>query len=297
MPTSIAFIGLGAMGAPMAENLVKRQFRVTGFDMRASAREALVAAGGHAAESAAAAAAGAEAMVLMVVNAAQARAVLFEAGGLAALAPGAVVILMATCPPGEVEAIAAEVVKSGRRFVDAPVSGGVVGARAATLSIMVGAPDETMALARPMLEALGDKVFHVGQKPGQGATVKTVNQLLCGVHIAVAAEALSLAEKAGIDGRLLFEIMGGSAASSWMLRDRGPRMHEAEPAVTSAVDIFVKDLSIVLDAGRAARTALPLAAAAHQMFLATSGLGHGGRDDSQVVRAYRALNAKPANDA
>ena len=297
MPTSIAFIGLGAMGAPMAENLVKRQFRVTGFDMRASAREALVAAGGHAAESAAAAATGAEAMVLMVVNAAQARAVLFEAGGLAALAPGAVVILMATCPPGEVEAIAAEVVKSGRRFVDAPVSGGVVGARAATLSIMVGAPDETMALARPMLEALGDKVFHVGQKPGQGATVKTVNQLLCGVHIAVAAEALSLAEKAGIDGRLLFEIMGGSAASSWMLRDRGPRMHEAEPAVTSAVDIFVKDLSIVLDAGRAARTALPLAAAAHQMFLATSGLGHGGRDDSQVVRAYRALNAKPANDA
>ncbi|WP_291826702.1 NAD(P)-dependent oxidoreductase [Bosea sp. (in: a-proteobacteria)] len=297
MPTSIAFIGLGAMGAPMAENLVKRQFRVTGFDMRASAREALVAAGGHAAESAAAAAADAEVMVLMVVNAAQARAVLFEAGGLAALAPGAVVILMATCPPGEVEAIAAEVVKSGRRFVDAPVSGGVVGARAATLSIMVGAPDETMALARPMLEALGDKVFHVGQKPGQGATVKTVNQLLCGVHIAVAAEALSLAEKAGIDGRLLFEIMGGSAASSWMLRDRGPRMHEAEPAVTSAVDIFVKDLSIVLDAGRAARTALPLAAAAHQMFLATSGLGHGGRDDSQVVRAYRALNAKPANDA
>ncbi|WP_324132195.1 NAD(P)-dependent oxidoreductase [Bosea sp. (in: a-proteobacteria)] len=297
MPTFIAFIGLGAMGAPMAENLVKRQFRVTGFDMRASAREALVAAGGHAAESAAAAAAGAEAMVLMVVNAAQARAVLFEAGALAALAPGAVVILMATCPPGEVEAIAAEVVKSGRRFVDAPVSGGVVGARAATLSIMVGAPDETMALARPMLEALGDKVFHVGQKPGQGATVKTVNQLLCGVHIAVAAEALSLAEKAGIDGRLLFEIMGGSAASSWMLRDRGPRMHEAEPAVTSAVDIFVKDLSIVLDAGRAARTALPLAAAAHQMFLATSGLGHGGRDDSQVVRAYRALNAKPANDA
>lgn len=297
MPTSIAFIGLGAMGAPMAENLVKRQFRVTGFDMRESAREALVAAGGHAAESAAAAAAGAEAMVLMVVNAAQARAVLFEAGGLAALAPGAVVILMATCPPGEVEAIAAQVTASGRRFVDAPVSGGVVGARAATLSIMVGAPDGTMALARPILDAMGDKVFHVGQAPGQGATVKTVNQLLCGVHIAVAAEALSLAEKAGIDGRVLFEIMGGSAASSWMLKDRGPRMHESEPAVTSAVDIFVKDLSIVLDAGRAARTALPLAAAAHQMFLAASGLGHGGRDDSQVVRAYRALNAKPANDA
>jgi 3-hydroxyisobutyrate dehydrogenase len=296
-PKSIAFVGLGAMGAPMAENLVKRQFRVTGFDMRESARDALVAAGGYGAGSAAEAAAGAEALVLMVVNAAQARSVLFEAGALAALAPGAVVMLMATCPPGEVEAIAAEVVKSGRHFVDSPVSGGVVGARAATLTIMVGAPDDAFALAKPVLEAMGDKVFHVGDKAGQGAVVKTVNQLLCGVHIAAAAEALSLAEKAGVDGRVLFEIMGGSAASSWMLKDRGPRMHEPDPAVTSAVDIFVKDLGIVLDAGRAAKTALPLAAAAHQMFLATSGLGHGARDDSQVVRAYRTLNAKPANDA
>lgn len=295
-PISIAFVGLGAMGAPMAENLVRRQFRVTGFDMRAAARDALVAVGGHAAESAKAAAEGAEVLVLMVVNAAQARAVLFETGALQALAPGALVILMATCPPGEVEAIAAEVAKTGRHLVDAPVSGGVSGARGATLTIMVGAPQASFDTVRPMLEAMGDKVFHVGQKAGQGAVVKTVNQLLCGVHIAAAAEALSLAEKAGVDGKLLFEIMGGSAASSWMLKDRGPRMHEPEPVVASAVDIFVKDLGIVLDAGRAARTALPLAAAAHQMFLAASGLGHGARDDSQVVRAYRALNAKPAND-
>ncbi|WP_332688730.1 NAD(P)-dependent oxidoreductase, partial [Bosea sp. (in: a-proteobacteria)] len=207
--SSIAFIGLGAMGAPMAENLVKRQFHVTGFDMRQEARAALAAAGGHAADSARAAANGAEALLLMVVNAAQARAVLFEADALSALAPGASVILMATCPPGEVEAIAAEVEKSGRRFVDAPVSGGVNGARGGTLTIMAGASQENFAAAKPMLDAMGDKVFHVGLKPGQGATVKTVNQLLCGVHIAVAAEALSLAQKAGIDGKLLFEIMGG----------------------------------------------------------------------------------------
>lgn len=295
--SSIAFVGLGAMGAPMAENLVKRQFRVTGFDMRQEARAALVAAGGHAADSARAAAEGAQVLILMVVNAAQARAVLFEAGALAALAPAATIILMATCPPGEVEAIAAEVEKSGRRFVDAPVSGGVNGARNGTLTIMAGASQESFDAGKPMLDAMGDKVFHVGLKPGQGATVKTVNQLLCGVHIAVAAEALSLAQKAGIDGRLLFEIMGGSAASSWMLRDRGPRMLDDEPPVASAVDIFVKDLGIVLDAGRAAKAALPLAATAHQMFLAASGLGHGGRDDSQVVRAYRALNPKAANDA
>lgn len=295
--TSIAFIGLGAMGAPMAENLVKRQFRVTGFDMRDSARAALAAAGGHAADSARAAAAGADALVLMVVNAAQARSVLFEAGALTALAPDATVILMATCPPGEVAAIAAEVTATGRHFVDAPVSGGVAGAKGGTLTIMVGAPAGSFARARPVLDALGDKVFHVGEKPGQGATVKTVNQLLCGVHIAVAAEALSLAEKAGIDGRLLFEILAGSAASSWMLRDRGPRMLAEEPPVASAVDIFVKDLGIVLDAGRASKAALPLAAAAHQMFLAASGLGHGGRDDSHVVQAYRALNRKSAGGA
>ncbi|MCU4178372.1 NAD(P)-dependent oxidoreductase [Bosea sp. BH3] len=295
--STVAFVGLGAMGAPMAENLVRKQFRVTGFDMRSAAREALVAAGGHEAASAQEAAKGADALVLMVVNAAQARAVLFEAGALDALAPAATVILMATCPPGEAEAIAAQVTKTGRHFIDAPVSGGVAGARNASLTIMVGAPSESLARVKPVLDALGDKVFHVGEKAGQGATVKTVNQLLCGVHIAVAAEALSLAEKAGIDGALLFEIMGGSAASSWMLKDRGPRMQEADPHVSSAVDIFVKDLGIVLDAGRAAKAALPLAAAAHQMFLAASGLGHGGRDDSQVVRAYRALNAKPANDA
>lgn len=285
------------MGAPMAENLLKRQFRVTGFDMRQEARAALAAAGGHAADSAREAAQGAEALVLMVVNAAQARAVLFEGDALSALAAGAVVVLMATCSPGEVEAIAAEVEKSGRRFVDAPVSGGVNGARGGTLTIMAGAAPESFAAAKPLLDAMGDKVFHVGGRPGQGATVKTVNQLLCGVHIAVAAEALSLAQKAGIDGKLLFEIMGGSAASSWMLKDRGPRMLDDEPPVASAVDIFVKDLGIVLDAGRAARAALPLAAAAHQLFLAASGLGHGGRDDSQVVRAYRALNPRAANDA
>lgn len=295
--TSIAFVGLGAMGAPMAENLVKRQFPVIGFDMRESARAALVAAGGHAADSAAASAQGAEVLVLMVVNAAQARSVLFDAGALAALAPAATVILMATCPPGEVEAIAEAVTQTGRHFVDAPVSGGVKGAQGGTLTIMVGASAESFAKAKPLLDAMGDKVFHVGEKPGQGATVKTVNQLLCGVHIAVAAEALSLAQKAGIDGKVLFEIMGGSAASSWMLRDRGPRMLDDEPPVASAVDIFVKDLGIVLDAGRAAKAALPLAAAAHQMFLAASGLGHGGRDDSHVVRAYQALNRKPDGDA
>ncbi len=288
--TTIAFIGLGAMGRPMARRLVEAQHRVTGFDLNPEALAYLESKGGHAARSAAEAARGADMAVLMVVNAEQAEAALFEGGALAALKPDASVILMATCPPARVAAIARRVEAAGRRFVDAPVSGGVVGAEAGSLTIMAAAPRALFEAVQPVLAAMGSRLFHVGEEAGQGATVKTVNQLLCGVHIAVAAEAFALAEKAGVDTALMLDILTQSAAGSWMLSNRGPRMLEAEPEVTSAVDIFVKDLSIVMDAGRAAHTALPLAAAAHQMFLAASGSGHGKADDSQVIRAYRALN-------
>lgn len=288
--TTVAFIGLGSMGMPMAKNLVARGFTVRGFDVRPAAAEALAAAGGTRAASVAEALAGADVAVLMVVNAAQAEAVLFADGGLAALPENGIVVLMATCSPCSVEAIAARVLEAGRRFVDAPVSGGVVGAVGATLTIMAAAPQETFDAAKAVLAALGDKIFHVGHRPGQGAMVKTVNQLLCGVHIAVAAEAFSLAAKVGVDLELMLKILSGSSASSWMLKDRGPRMLQPEPAVTSAVDIFVKDLGLVLEAGRDSRAALPLAALAHQMFLSVSGRGDGRCDDSQVIRAYRALN-------
>ncbi|MGY0780296.1 NAD(P)-dependent oxidoreductase [Azospirillum argentinense] len=288
--TTVGFIGLGSMGMPMACNLLARGFALRGFDVRRESVAALEARGGRGVDSAAAAADGADALVLMVVNAAQAESVLFAQGALDKLPEGATVILMATCPPDAVAALAARVEAAGRRFVDAPVSGGTVGAVAGTLSIMAAAPAAVVERVRPVLAAMGDKVFHVGEAPGQGATVKTVNQLLCGVHIAVVAEAFSLAAKAGVDLAVLLEIMSGSAASSWMLKDRGPRMLEAEPGITSAVDIFVKDLGIVLEAGRGAKAALPLAAVAHQMFLSASGRGEGTMDDSQVIRSYHLLN-------
>ncbi|MBN9064217.1 MAG: oxidoreductase [Rhizobiales bacterium 65-9] len=292
--TTVAFIGLGAMGRPMAANLARAQFSVRAFDVVAAARDSLLALAPQATScvSAEDAARGADALVLMVVNADQAEAALFGAGALDALAPGASVILMATCAPKRVEDIAARVAAAGRRFIDAPVSGGVAGAQQAGLTIMVGADDAAFAAAEPLLKAMGDKVFRVGDRPGQGAAVKTVNQLLCGVHIAVAAEGLALAEKAGIDGELFLKVLGGSAAGSWMLNNRGPRMAAADPPVASAVDIFVKDLGIVLDAGRAQKAATPLAAAALQMFLAASANGFGAMDDSQVVRVYRALNGQ-----
>lgn len=287
--TTVGFIGLGAMGLPMARNLVQRQFRVRGFDLKREALDSLVDAGGMAAASAAEAAAGADVLVLMVVNAAQAESVLFDASALAAMVAGGSVILMATCPPGAVKALASRVEAAGRALVDAPVSGGVGGATRGTLTIMVGGPTSMVERVRPVLDALGDKVFHVGETPGQGAAVKTVNQLLCGVHIAAAAEGLALAQKAGVDPALALKILQGSAAGSWMLNDRGPRMLEQTPRVTSAVDIFVKDLGIVLDAGRAGKVPTPLAAVAHQMFLAASAQGLGHEDDSQVIEVYRDL--------
>lgn len=288
--TTIAFIGLGAMGLPMARRLVEAQNRVQGFDLNPAALAAHEKQGGVPCASAKEAANGASALVLMVVNAQQARAALVESGALEALAPGAVVILMATCAPADAVAIGEMVAKAGKHFLDCPVSGGVVGAEAGALTLMASGPDAVLETARPVLAPMGDKLYHVGQKAGDGAMVKTINQLLCGVHIAVIAEAFAMAEKAGLDTALLLKILGQSAAGSWMLNNRGPRMLQDEPEVTSAVDIFVKDLSLVLDAGRAGKVALPLAAQAHQMFLAASGAGHGRADDSQVIRAYRALN-------
>lgn len=278
------------MGFPMASHLLAKGFVVRGIDVNRTMLQKLVEAGAENTASISEAAAGADALVLMVVNAAQAEQVLFGDGALEALPANAIVCLMATCPPGAVEGIARRVLAAGRRFVDAPVSGGVAGAKTASLTIMAAADRETYDAVHPLFQALGQRIFHVGTRAGQGAMVKTVNQLLCGVHIAVVAEAFALAAKVGVELDVLLDIMSGSAASSWMLKDRGPRMLESDPEVTSAVDIFVKDLGIVLEAGRETQAALPIAAVAHQMFLATAGSGSGRADDSQVIRSYYALN-------
>jgi 3-hydroxyisobutyrate dehydrogenase len=278
------------MGQSMAQNLVRKGHAVRGFDIRPEAIASFENAGGETAASAAECARCAEFLVVMVLNAAQAEAALLGDGAVASLAADATVILMSTCPPGAVESIASRVAALGRRLVDAPVSGGANGAKQGTLTIMAAAPRATFERTKPLLEGMGSRIFHVGERPGQGAAVKTVSQLLVGVHTAAAAEALSLASKAGIDCKLLLEICSGSSAASWMLNDRGASMLEADPLVTSTVDIFVKDLAIVLEAGRTLRAALPLAAAAPQMFIGASGRGHGPADYGQVIRAYRDLS-------
>jgi 3-hydroxyisobutyrate dehydrogenase len=286
----IAFVGLGAMGVPMAINLVKAGHAVSGFDVRAGAAEPLAAAGGRAAASAAEAARDAELLWLMVVSGEQAQAVLFDHGAATALPEGAIVVAACTQPPALARKTADRLAALRIEMLDAPVSGGVAGANAAALTIMASGSETTLACARPALEAVGKRIFDVGREAGMGSTAKMINQLLCGVHIAAAAEAMHVAERAGVSKATMHEIISVSAGNSWMWGDRGPRMMTDEPPVTSAVDIFVKDLGIVLDQGRQMRQGLPLAAAAMQMFLAASGLGHGAADDSQVIRAYRALN-------
>ena len=293
MPTrNIAFIGLGAMGGAMAETLIKKQFRVTEYDMRPEAVAHLEKGGGRGAASAEEAARNADMLILMVVNVEQAEHVLFDGDALEALKPDATVVVCSTCAPDRIAALAKRVEKSGRSFVDAPVSGGVTGARNGTLTIMAAAKKSVFDNAQPVLAAMGSSLHYLGEQPGQGAAMKVVNQLLCGVHIVAAAEGLAFAERAGIDPQKALEVLSGSAAQSWMLNARGPRMIDYDTVVTSAVDIFVKDLALVLDSGRAAKMGLPLTAAAHQLFLAASAMGHGTEDDSQVIETYRALLGK-----
>ena len=286
----IGFIGLGAMGAGMAANLVKAGFPVTGFDIRAEAVETLKKLGGGGAASPMEAATGADILFVMVATADQAESVLFgENGAAAQLPPGAIVILTATVPPDYAKNLAGRLTDSGHRMLDAPVSGGTVGAEGGNLTIMASGAPDVFDDADAALQAIAGKVYRLGDEAGIGSTVKMVNQLLAGVHIAAAAEAMALGTRAGADPRALYEVISNSAGNSWMFTNRVPHMLDGDYTPLSAVEIFVKDLGIVLDTGRGLRFPLPIAAAAHQMFLAGAAAGHGREDDSAVVKVYEQL--------
>lgn len=288
--STIGFIGLGAMGAGMAANLAKAGFVVQGFDIRAEALRSLEERGGKAAATPAAAADGATVLFVMVATADQAEAVLYGPGGAVASLPAdAVVVLCSTVPPAFARSLGERLAETGHRLLDAPVSGGSVGADAGTLTVMAsGAPDVFEAVD-PVLKAVAGKVYRLGEEVGIGSTVKMVNQLLAGVHIATAAEAMALGVRAGADPRVLYDVISNSAGNSWMFTNRVPHMLDGDYTPLSAVEIFVKDLGIVLDSGRLLRFPLPVAAAAHQLFLAAAAAGHGREDDSAVVKVYEEL--------
>jgi 3-hydroxyisobutyrate dehydrogenase len=285
----LGFVGLGAMGLPMAMRLADAGFELGVFDVLEERVRPLVELGATSASSVQEAAEGVEALVLMVANAQQAEGVLFGEGAAAeALPEGAAVVVMSTIGPEAVRELADGLAERGVRTLDAPVSGGVARAERGDLLIMAGAPDDLFEELRPVLEAMGSSVVHCGERVGDGQAVKLVNQLLCGVHIAAAGEALAYAEALGLEPRFVFETIRHGAANSFMLEDRGERMLREEfVPPKSALDIFVKDMGLVRRAAEEQGFDTPLASAALGAYLAGRDAGLGSEDDSGVIRVFR----------
>lgn len=289
---NVGWVGLGAMGRPMAERVVRAGHRVAGFDVAAAALDSwrgLGDASAACAGSPAEAADGADVLALMVATPAQVEEAVFGPhGAAAALRADAVLLVMATIGPAAVEDLAGRLAEQGVQVVDAPVSGGVTRAGTGELLMMVSGPEAARATAAPLLDAMAGHAPVVGQLPGEGQKVKLVNQLLCGVHIAVAAEALAYAEALGLDPEACWDVVRHGAAASFMLDDRGQRMvRGAGGEVRSALDIFVKDLGLVLAAARDTAYPAPLAATAEQLYLAGRRAGLGRADDSRVIEVLR----------
>jgi 3-hydroxyisobutyrate dehydrogenase len=260
---------------------------VSVYDIDAGRRAALAAEGARDAASPAEAARDADVVVLAVRDQAQVEGALFGENGAAdALRPGAVVILTSTVGPEAARSTAERLAERGVLTVDAPVSGGPVRAGDGDLLIVVGAEDVALKAARPVLDLLASTLTVVGPRPGDGQAMKAVNQLLAGVHIAAASEAITFAAKQGLDIRKVYEVITASAGNSWMFENRMPHVLDGDYAPRSAVEIFVKDLGIIQDMARSQKFPVPVAAAALQMFLMTAASGMGRDDDASVARMY-----------
>ncbi|WP_193105486.1 NAD(P)-dependent oxidoreductase [Brachybacterium sp. FME24] len=289
---TIGWIGLGAMGAPMVRAAASADFTVRAFDLSPAAREAVADAAAPV-TSAVDAAAGADVVVVMVATPAQLESVLFGGGdgggGIAAvLTAETTVLIMSTVGPAALEATCAALADVTTHVVDAPVSGGVARAGTGDLLIMVGGAEQDVAAVRPLLDALAANAPVVGERPGDGQRFKIVNQLLCGVHIAAAGEALALAGSMGLDLDQVHEVLNTGAAASFMFADRGRRMVDGDfDEVRSALSIFVKDMDLVGEAAREVGQEVPLATSAQTVFQRGSALGHDRRDDSIVVEVLR----------
>ncbi|MGB3488667.1 MAG: L-threonate dehydrogenase [Xanthobacteraceae bacterium] len=290
----IAVIGLGSMGFGMATSLLRAGFAVTGCDVSADSVARFKAGGGQGAATPAEAVRDAEIVVSVVVNAAQTEAILFgKDGALEAMTPGAVFISAATMDPEIAKRLAARVEASGRLYLDAPISGGAQRAAQGELTILASGSATAFAKARPALDAMAAKLYELGDAPGQGSAFKMINQLLAGVHIAAASEAISFAAKQGLDIRKVYEVITASAGNSWMFENRVPHVLEGDYTPRSAVDIFVKDLGIVQDMARNAKFPVPMSAAALQMFLMASASGMGRDDDIAVAKMYAQVTGAP----
>ncbi len=289
---TVAVLGLGAMGLPMATRLASG-LKVHGFDVVQTRLDLATEAGIATFPSGAAAVSAADAVVLSVRSGEQLDDILFGDNGVAEeLAPGTVVIVTSTVGVAAVATVADRLAGKQVHLVDAPLSGGPVRAGEGDLLIVVGAAEEAREKAAPVLDLLASTVSIVGDKPGDGQSLKVVNQLLCGVHIAAAAEALALAQSLGLDQQKTLEALQAGAAGSFMLGNRGPRMLQAYDDVSvevlSRLDIFVKDMGIVTKAAKETALPTPLASAAEQLYLLAQAAGLGAADDSAVIKVLTA---------
>ena len=286
--TRVGWVGLGAMGLPMARCVARAGHKMAAYDIDPGRAASLAADGVKPAASISVVASGADVLVLMVATPGQVEDVLFgDDPAASALAAGTVVLVMATVGPAAVRHWAGRLAEQQVVVVDAPVSGGVARAAGGDLLVMVGGPQSAVERVQPLLDAMASSAPVVGSAPGDGQKVKLVNQLLCGVHIAVAAEALAFAEAMHLDPAATWEVIRGGAAASFMLDDRGQRMVHGSDETKSALDIFVKDMGLVLDAARANSYPAPLASAAEQLYLAGRRAGLGRHDDSAVIEILR----------
>ncbi|MEM8957381.1 MAG: L-threonate dehydrogenase [Pseudomonadota bacterium] len=284
--SKIAVIGLGSMGYGMAQSLLRAGHETFGADVNPDAVARFRAEGG--AEGDLAEVAGAlNAVAVVVLNAAQTETVLFGADGLVPrMQAGAVVVACATVPPDFAKEMEARCATHGVHYLDAPISGGSVKAAQGALSIMASGRPEAFAAAAPVLEATAETVFRLGDAAGAGSAMKAVNQLLAGVHIAAMAEALTFGMTQGVTPEKFVEVISKCAGTSWMLENRAPHVVEGDYTPRSSVNIWPKDLGIVLDIARSAGFSAPITAAALQQYLAAAGQGLGQEDDAAVAKVY-----------
>jgi putative dehydrogenase len=278
----VAVIGLGSMGYGIASSLLRAGHAVMGRDVSQQAVSRLESEGGSAIDPAAL-----EAAVIVVLNATQTEAVLFGADGIVPrLRAGSVVICCVTIPPDFARRLAAQCAETGVLYLDAPISGGSVKAAQGKLSIMAAGTPGAFSVAQPVLKAIAETVFELGDTAGPGSAMKAVNQMLAGIHIAAMAEAMTFGITQGIAPETFLKVIPHCAGSSWMLENRAPHVVTGDYTPRSAIDIWPKDLGIVVEAAREARFAAPMTAVALQQFHAAADMGLGREDDAAVAKVY-----------
>ena len=282
----IAVIGLGSMGYGMAQSCLKAGHTTYGYDIMPAQMEKFQSEGG--AIGALDDIAGSlDCAVIVVLNAAQTEAVLFGEGGLASkMSANSVVVACATVPPEFARDMEARCAQHGILYLDAPISGGSLKAANGALSVMASGTVAAFERARPMLDATSQSVFELGDAAGAGSAMKAVNQLLAGVHIAAMAEALTFGMTQGVTPEKFVEVISQCAGTSWMLENRAPHIVDGDYTPRSQVNIWPKDLGIVLDIAKSAKFSAPITAAAMQQYLAAAGMGFGTEDDAAVAKVY-----------